>query len=121
MSAAMRLAARRAVDGLPLRPDVCLLDGRWDFLDGYGPHNERIPHGDAACASIAAAAIVAKVARDGLMEDACPSYPPYGFSRNKGYPSPEHQEALAEHGPCELHRRSWAPIAGLSQLRLEYD
>jgi ribonuclease HII len=119
MSAAMRLAARRAVDGLGTRPDVCLLDGTWDFLAGYGTRNQRIPHGDAACASIAAASIVAKVARDRLMETSCPRYPAYKFSSNKGYPSPEHQLALAEHGPCELHRRSWAPIAGLRQLRLE--
>jgi ribonuclease HII len=118
MSEAMRLAARRAVDGLPVRPDVCLLDGNWDFLAGYGTRNERIVYGDAASASIAAASIVAKVTRDGMMADACPRYPAYGFSSNKGYPSPHHQASLAAHGPCMLHRHSWAPIAALAQQRL---
>jgi ribonuclease HII len=115
MSEAMRLAARRAVDGLQVRPDVCLLDGNWDFLAGYGTHNERIVYGDAASASIAAASIVAKVTRDDLMADACPRFPVYAFSSNKGYPSPQHQASLAAHGPCALHRHSWAPIAALAQ------
>ncbi|MGH8898410.1 MAG: ribonuclease HII [Egibacteraceae bacterium] len=112
---AIRLAARRAVEGLAVRPDVCLLDGAWDFLAGTGTHNERIVHGDARSASIAAASIVAKVTRDALMTRACPAYPVYGFSRNKGYPSPEHQASLATHGPCPLHRHSWAPIAALAK------
>ncbi|HVM00477.1 MAG TPA: ribonuclease HII [Egibacteraceae bacterium] len=118
MSDGIRLAARRAVDGLALRPDVCLLDGNWDFLAGYGTVNERIVHGDAWSASIAAASIIAKVVRDGLMTDACPEHPPYAFSRNKGYPSPGHRAGLAAHGPCALHRRSWAPVAVLAQQRL---
>ncbi|MGH8909142.1 MAG: ribonuclease HII [Egibacteraceae bacterium] len=113
MSEAMRLAARRAVDGLPIRPDVCLLDGNWDFLADAGTHNERIVHGDACSASIAAASIVAKVTRDRLMTEASPRYPAYGFCRNKGYPSPEHRASLHAHGPCPLHRHSWAPIAAL--------
>lgn len=118
MSEAMRLAARRAIDALHISPDVCLLDGNWDFLAGTGTHNERIVHGDAHSASIAAASIVAKVARDRLMIEACPTYPAYGFSRNKGYPSPEHRASLRTHGPCELHRHSWAPIAGLKYPQL---
>jgi len=118
MSPAMQLAARRAVDALPVRPDVLLLDGNWDFLAGYGTHNERIVGGDSRSASIAAASIVAKVTRDRIMVGADPQHPVYAFWSNKGYPSPEHQAALAEHGPCRLHRRSWAPIAQLLQLRL---
>ena len=121
MSDAIRLAARRAVDGLAVRPDVCLLDGNWDFLAGYGTHNVRIVHGDAHSASIAAASIVAKVTRDELMTEHCPRFPEYGFSRNKGYPSDEHQDSLERHGPCVLHRHSWAPIASLAQGRLELD
>jgi ribonuclease HII len=115
LTAAIRLAARRAVEGLAVRPDVCLLDGAWDFLAGAGTHNERIVHGDAYSASIAAASIVAKVTRDALMTQACSIHPVYGFSRNKGYPSPEHQASLAAYGPCVLHRRSWAPIAALAK------
>lgn len=118
MSDAIRLAARRAVDALAIRPDVVLLDGNWDFLAGYGTHNERIVHGDAHSASIAAASIVAKVTRDTLMAGHDPDHPVYGFASNKGYPSPDHRAALDEHGPCGLHRHSWAPIAALTHPRL---
>lgn len=115
MTGALQLAARRAVSYLAVRPDVCLLDGSWDFLAGAGTRNERIVHGDAYSASIAAASIVAKVTRDALMTRACPTYPVYGFSRNKGYPSGEHKASLATHGPCLLHRQSWAPIVALTR------
>ena len=118
MTAAIRMAARRAVDALDVRPDVCLVDGQWDFLYGYGTTNERIVGGDAHSASIAAASIVAKVHRDALMAEHCPSYPAYRFSSNKGYPSPEHRKSLREHGPCVLHRSSWAPIRALAQGQL---
>ncbi len=118
MSPALRLAARRAVEALPVRPDVLLLDGRWDFLSGFGTHNELVVHGDARSASIAAASIVAKVTRDRLMVTAGEEHPPYAFASNKGYPSPAHRSALAVHGPCRLHRRSWAPIAAMAQPSL---
>lgn len=118
MSAAMRLAARRAVDALELRPDVLLLDGSWDFLAGYGTINQTIVRGDDRCASIAAASIVAKVARDALMCSAEARFPGYAFASNKGYPAAVHRRALDEQGPCGLHRRSWAPIAALEQPRL---
>ena len=121
LSEARRLAARRAVDALPLTPDVVLLDGSWDFLAGYGTHNERIVRGDAHCASIAAASIVAKVTRDAMMVELSPGFPAYGFASNKGYPSPSHRQALRDFGPCDLHRRSWAPIAALDQLRLDLE
>lgn len=110
MSAAMRLAARRAFDGLAVRPDVCLLDGNWDFLSDAPTTNQRIVHGDACSASIAAASIVAKVTRDRLMTDACPRYPAYGFSSNKGYPAPRHRASLVASGPTALHRLTWAPV-----------
>lgn len=111
MTAAIRLAARRAVAGLSVRPEVVLLDGNWDFLAGWGTHNERIVHGDAHSASIAAASIVAKVARDEhMVRHADPAHPVYAFGSNKGYPSPVHRSALTRVGPCALHRQSWAPI-----------
>lgn len=118
MSEAMRRAARRAVEGLPLRPDALLVDGTWDFCAALGTTNQRIVGGDACSASIAAASIVAKVERDEWMAQACPGRPAYRFSSNKGYPSPEHRQALAEHGPCDLHRHSWSPIAALTHPRL---
>jgi len=110
MSAAMRLAARRALEGLDVRPDVCLLDGNWDFLADAPTTNERIVHGDACSASIAAASIVAKVTRDRMMTAACPRYPAYGFSSNKGYPAPRHRASLVASGPTDLHRLTWAPV-----------
>lgn len=110
MSAAMRLAARRAVEGLAVRPDVCLVDGNWDFLSELPTTNERVVHGDASSASIAAASIVAKVTRDALLTAACPAHPGYRFSSNKGYPSPPHRATLATRGPTPLHRLTWAPV-----------
>ncbi len=118
LSAAMTLAARRALDALASAPDVVLLDGHWDFLGDPDRTTETIVRGDARCASIAAASIVAKVTRDRLLVDAAPRYPAYGFASNKGYPSPDHIAALQDHGPCEIHRHSWAPIAARSQLSL---
>lgn len=114
MSDAIRLAARRAVAGLAVTPDVLLIDGKWDFMAGWGTVNERIVGGDGRSASIAAASIVAKVHRDahmaGVVDEA---HPGYAFASNKGYPSPAHRSALARIGPCTLHRHSWAPIRRL--------
>ena len=118
MSEAIRRAARRAMDALPVRPDVCLVDGRWDFLADYGTQNECIVRGDSRSASIAAASIVAKVTRDTMMVNVSPLHPEYDFWSNKGYPSPPHRAALDEYGPCPLHRQSWAPIVALRQARL---
>lgn len=112
MTVAVQRAARRAVAALPLRPDVVLIDGNWDFLRGYGTVNEVLVRGDSRSASIAAASIVAKVARDILMTEACPGYPAYHFSSNKGYAAPAHLRALRTWGPSSLHRRTWAPVRG---------
>lgn len=119
MSAACKLAAKRAVDALPMRPDTLLIDGNWDFLAGYpDTTNELIVYGDAMSASIAAASVVAKVTRDRLMIEAAQAHPVYAFESNKGYPSPAHVEALEAHGPCVLHRHSWAPIVALTTPKL---
>jgi ribonuclease HII len=106
MSDAQRLAARRALDGLGLVPDVVLMDGRWDFVGG--PNTRTIVKGDATCLSIATASVLAKVTRDRMMRDAARDHPGYDFDRNKGYPCPRHQLALAGYGPTAIHRRSWA-------------
>lgn len=123
MSGAMRLAASRAVSALPLQPHAFLVDGNWNMLSDVAQPVETIVHGDARSASIAAASIVAKVTRDALMRAACPRYPRYVFSSNKGYPSPPHVAALDHHGPCRLHRHSWAPIRArlTPQLGLPFD
>ena len=69
-----------------------------------------IVDGDATCASIAAASIIAKVTRDRMMAEYARDYPGYGWETNKGYGTPQHQRALDELGPTPLHRRSFAPV-----------
>jgi len=105
MSEAQRLAARRAIEGLGLVPDVVLVDGSWDFV-GTG-RVRRIVRGDASCLSIAAASVLAKVTRDRIMRAEAPHFPGYDFELNKGYPCPRHKAALAAWGPTSIHRRTW--------------
>jgi ribonuclease HII len=102
-------AMRLAVDALDPAPDCVLVDG----LPVPGLHEdcEALVKGDGRCLSIAAASIVAKVFRDRLLCAYDRVYPPYGFARHKGYPAPEHLRALDLHGPCPIHRRSFAPVA----------
>jgi ribonuclease HII len=84
-------------------------------IPGVSQPYEAIVKGDASSYSIAAASILAKVTRDRLMDEYASKYPEYGFDRHKGYPSPEHLAAIERHGPCEIHRRSFAPIKQLMQ------
>lgn len=107
MSAAQRLAASRAIEGLglPAEPDRVLLDGNWDFV-GRGT-TVKLVKGDARCLSIAAASILAKVTRDRLMRAEAEHHPGYDFDLNKGYPCPRHKLALAAYGPTAIHRRAW--------------
>ena len=97
---------------------MLLLDGNWDFLAGYGTRNELLIRGDGRSTSIAAASIVAKVTRDAMLVGLDAEHPRYAFASNKGYPSPDHRRALVAHGPCDLHRHTWAPIVALRQGRL---
>ncbi len=106
MSDAQRLAARRAIDGLTIRPDHVLLDGNWDFVGGG--NTTKIVRGDRSSLSIAAASILAKVTRDRIMRSEAVHHPLYNFEANKGYPCPVHKAALHAWGPSTLHRRSWA-------------
>ncbi|HEV8299304.1 MAG TPA: ribonuclease HII [Acidimicrobiales bacterium] len=119
MSAAQRLAAQRALDGLGVPVDRVLLDGNWDFVGGGIA--ETIVKGDGACLSIAAASILAKVSRDRLMRAEAPHFPGYDFDRNKGYPCPRHKAALQAWGPTSIHRRTWAfmddlPFTGIARV-----
>jgi ribonuclease HII len=124
LAAALTEAARRALaavmasSGAPVDPLV-LVDGPHDLVRLDGVEVATLVRGDAASVSIAAASVVAKVDRDTLMGSVDTEHPTYGFARNRGYASPEHVAALAEHGPCPLHRLSWAPIARLLQPALE--
>ncbi len=105
---ATRLAMRRAVDALPARPDALIIDGR-EVVEG-GLRQEAIVDGDALCVSIAAASIVAKVARDRTMCELDGRFPGYGLAVNKGYATRDHREALARLGYTSIHRVSFAPV-----------
>lgn len=112
MTAALRLAARRALEGLRERPDAVILDGKHDYLGP--PWAVRTQVGaDLACVSVAAASVLAKVYRDGWMSDLEEECPGYGFTAAAGYPSPVHRTALAERGPTRHHRVSWSFMDGL--------
>ncbi len=106
MSAAQKLAARRAIDGLGVTPDALLIDGLWDFVGGI-PKVTRIVKGDAKCLTIATASILAKVTRDRIMRAEAEHFPAFDFDLNKGYPCPRHKAALAAWGPTSIHRRAW--------------
>ncbi|UCE86429.1 MAG: ribonuclease HII, partial [Deltaproteobacteria bacterium] len=102
-------AMRRAVEGLPLRPDHVLVDAR--TIPGICAPQTAILGGDASEACIAAASILAKEHRDRVMRRHHAEYPEYGFARHKGYGTAAHREALRRYGPCPIHRRSFAPVA----------
>ena len=105
---ARMLAMTRAVEALGFDPAWVLVDGnatpRWDRP------SKPIVAGDAKCRSIAAASIVAKVARDTIMMGHDPTWPVFGFAKHKGYGVKAHLASLDEHGPCPIHRRSFAPV-----------
>jgi ribonuclease HII len=105
---ATMLAMQRAVAGLRLKPIKTLVDGnRLPKLDMLA---EAIVQGDAKVQAISAASILAKVHRDRLCDAWSEQYPQYGFAAHKGYGTAEHMAALREHGPCPLHRTSFAPV-----------
>ncbi len=110
---ATRQAMLRALAALPLRPDLLLIDAM--TLPESDAEQRAIVHGDAVCLSIAAASIVAKVERDQMMAAYGEQYPEYGFARHRGYVTNEHLRALEEHGPCPIHRRSFAPVRAYLQ------
>lgn len=105
---ATQLAMRRALQALPLPPDFLLLDAV--TLPGLSVPQRSIIKGDGLSCSIAAASIVAKVMRDRLMVEYHRWYPQYHFAEHKGYGTPDHLRLLREHGPCAIHRRSFAPV-----------
>jgi ribonuclease HII len=112
------LAMRRALLAMTLTPDHVLVDGnQLPHLDGLGkPMTARaVVGGDAREPAISAASILAKTARDNYMNHMDTLYPAYLFSTHKGYGTPAHQRLLQLHGPCPLHRRSFAPLRLLSK------
>lgn len=99
------LAMERALAQLPRKPDMALIDG--NRAKDFGLPVETIVKGDAKCASIAAASILAKVTRDDYMIEMGKTYPDYGFEIHKGYGTKAHYQALDEHGLCPLHRSTF--------------
>lgn len=99
------LAMNRAIARLDPPPALLLIDGNRN--SGILTESLCVVHGDALCASIAAASILAKVTRDRYMTEMALRFPEYGFDRHKGYGTKDHYAAIREHGPCELHRPSF--------------
>jgi ribonuclease HII len=110
-------AMRRAVEALPERADHLLLDAA--TLDGVDATQVSLIKGDRRSFSIAAASIVAKVLRDGVMEHYAASYPVFGFESNRGYGTAGHLQALARFGPCPIHRRSFRGVRAEGSLAFE--
>ncbi len=102
------LAMRRAVEALPSPADFLLVDGNRPIPCDIS--QETLVGGDGRCLSIAAASILAKVARDRMMDEYDRLYPGYGFSSHKGYPTREHLEAVRRLGPCPIHRRTFRGV-----------
>jgi len=105
---ATRLAMGQALGALGMEPELVLTD--FVTVPGLRCPQRNLVEGDRRSASVAAASIIAKVTRDRIMEEADRAYPMYGFGRHKGYGTPEHRIALEQHGPCALHRRTFAGI-----------
>lgn len=102
-----------AINGLDVKPDNVLIDAM-PLNELEIPH-QSIIHGDALSASIGAASILAKVARDHYMEKMDMKYPLYGFAKNKGYGTKAHIEAIYKYGPSKIHRKTYEPVMGILQ------
>jgi len=102
---ASMLAMRRAVEALSVKADYALIDG--NCSRGFEIATETVVKGDAKSASIAAASILAKVTRDRQCAELDKLYPEYGIAKHKGYPTKEHMDAVREHGPSPIHRKSF--------------
>jgi ribonuclease HII len=116
MTAALRLAAVRALEGLSVVPDAVILDGKHNYL-GDSWQVRTVIKGDQSCVPVAAASVIAKVWRDAQMAELGLEYAAFGFAENAGYPSPVHRAALQEWGPTPHHRLSWAYLDSLPRWR----
>lgn len=108
------LAMKESMENLQVQPDFLLIDGKFPVAAALPQRS--LVKGESRSASIAAASIIAKVTRDELMRQYHRQYPQYGFHRHMGYPTVEHREALAAHGPCPLHRRSFKGVKEFFEL-----
>jgi ribonuclease HII len=105
---ASMLAMKRAVEGLSVAPTLVKVDG--NRCPTLSIRAEAVIGGDALIKQISAASILAKVTRDRMLVELHETFPVYGFDAHSGYGTPQHLRALREHGPCEHHRRSFAPV-----------
>jgi ribonuclease HII len=108
---ATKQALELAISDLKIKPDYVLVDG--NMKPQAACHVKSIVGGDSKSLSIAAASIIAKVTRDGMMRSYDRVYPKYGFARHKGYCTRAHEKALKQHGPCPIHRFTFEPVAKL--------
>ncbi|MGZ3772305.1 MAG: ribonuclease HII [Pseudobdellovibrionaceae bacterium] len=104
------LAMRRAIENLNLKTGHVLIDGNAKIPGLKGFEQTTFVKGDLRVAPISAASIVAKVTRDRLMKEYGVKFPVYGFEAHKGYSTPAHKENIGVHGPCEIHRKSFAGV-----------
>lgn len=116
MTEALRLASVRALEALPVRPDVVILDGKHDFLGSPWVVRCQVK-ADAVSVSVAAASVAAKVRRDTLMAELGADHPDFCFADNAGYPAPVHRAALERLGPTPHHRMSWSYLDDLPRWR----
>ncbi|MEC8212185.1 MAG: ribonuclease HII [Pseudomonadota bacterium] len=111
------LAMKRAVDALQIKPHKVMVDGnalpKWEY------ESEAIIKGDSKVPEISAASIIAKVTRDEEMNVLAKKYPGYGFSKNKGYGTPQHKAAIKAKGFCDCHRKTFSPMSELINNRQE--
>ncbi|KMP10908.1 ribonuclease HII [Candidatus Nitromaritima sp. SCGC AAA799-C22] len=106
---AARLAMKQAVEALPVRPDLLLIDGNQRIESSV--EQWTIVKGDTLSLSVAAASVLAKVTRDRLMREYHRQFPQYEFDRHKGYGTRLHRDLIRQHGPCPIHRRTFKGVA----------
>lgn len=112
LTQALKLAYERALRAIAIPFDEVIIDGDYDFLSA-NPKIKTLIKADALVPAVSAASILAKVYRDNLMVKLSLDFPTYGFEKHVGYGTAAHMKALAEYGPCAIHRRSFAPVAKL--------
>lgn len=106
------LAMKKALGAIKQRPDFIVVDGKFP-IPNISVRQQAVVRGDSTVFSIAAASIIAKVARDRIMDEIHQKYPNYGFDEHRGYGTKKHMAAIKQFGPCEIHRKTFAPIKDL--------